>query len=1497
MEFAMAKTILWFMFLVVSVEIVSAEEGCYGAVFVATSVVLTVLITLLVVGAVYFWFRKRQKSEHLILETDPEKGKAEYAFDNPGFKDATILAKSQDPTKCDPEKAGKQKWNNWAGISSITAKPEKKKTLDDSSLKEQEVKVVTLKSHDFAGLGFNICGNMKEGIYIKDILHRGPASESGKLSPGDRIKSVTINFDHIVYEDALSILSFASPYEIRLEAKGGRILFGSSSKSGNPSHPIYRSSSNVHLQEVMNMSKTRLSTENLTDPNSSNLSKSLSNTTTLERKDSKSPRPTHNQVNKLQNNIFNPEQLKNQLEQKINSAETEMRIKAEPMKMEIEVQKTENKHQKFGIKVFPTDLQRSPKSAETSQNDNNTNIEKREVHTSIDEVDAKTIYSPSTDEFLQEKEQFNRNDTAYGSGLKRDENGIPQEIPSHMLNAAVAARRNRKSQADMIFSEEDSKVLKKTKGKAPSPPTDDKSKKSNENFNLTDISSDMEVSPQCSLHNVEYNSIQAENGASNDNGMKNFEEDSEEETDKHSSVNTIELNSCDITIHQGENDEKQSRKTASTGDLTRIHKTRISSSGTLERAQSLDITDSGIPNLTKNTKGGKDRFDLDSDEDFFGQVMLNKEPRLSLILDGLNTFQRNRLKKSTEWGNLEDAILRSNREEESISPDTVHNHSPANSSFNFAEQSAEFNAVVNKINEIKKESQEIEYVKMKESNDDLHQNIIQQNDQEKLNLSEKPKNQLWPTETETSITIQPVNPIRVRQKSTDVTTPKINHTNKTNIQNEIWPKELEEIDQRPVGKNEPGITSSIYKIETYKPKYEFGTVSPRNFVSVSTESHSSGTEHEKIDIEPTRTISRTILAENSNEKPDFPLENSNNTDSIIEIVANSINIDDMIMSETPPEDISELETIEMKNRETSNNNEITTVNVNSNIESIEITPEKTKMDKVKLHKRQQIPTKDSEKLLPPEMCETDIEKEMFAEAGTEVSESLNSEFIASSSMRSNVESHSEFERNSETGELYTAMNNTDESKTLTDTAPKYTKDTESFIFNEKYSNNQEGTYDLRGDTNVSDDIKVSRHSFGSLERPKSDDAKSIESTKYSSSVINVTVNNVHAENGTPSMHSLELSVNGSSGEATNSLQSESELYTTALNQSLKTERETSKISINTPDLIKNATITEAINTLNGDMNQMVSFEESSNVDQKRAITINSTNHSETVDMGNLKSSMENLSKHSSLTYITEIQVTPTNTNPNVSEIEILTSTNKASPHSKSLEAESYVKSYEIKDMEPNKETKTTFEVKDISERSSSSFKIDPEKELHKIQEIAQEQLKKLPEMRFSTSSYENSIKNVEKRQSQVELLKSNFEKSPPKTPKTDITRSRIPISTTMKTPPTTPEHKESSANADNEKELFEIMSSSVHSTPMVNTTKYQKPAVTKNVTVTSIRTNSRIPSGLPVSGIRPPVPPKRTDQDNDSLSSTNSSISSFKQWVFNPVNSVTSIPSPGKQEK
>ena len=38
---------------------------------------------------------------------------------------------------------------------------------------------------------------------------------------GDKIVNVTISFSHIVYEDALTILSYASPYDVTLELEKG----------------------------------------------------------------------------------------------------------------------------------------------------------------------------------------------------------------------------------------------------------------------------------------------------------------------------------------------------------------------------------------------------------------------------------------------------------------------------------------------------------------------------------------------------------------------------------------------------------------------------------------------------------------------------------------------------------------------------------------------------------------------------------------------------------------------------------------------------------------------------------------------------------------------------------------------------------------------------------------------------------------------------------------------------------------------------------------------------------------------------------------------------------------------------------------------------------------------------------------------------------------------------------------------------------------------------
>ncbi|KAK6013602.1 hypothetical protein OSTOST_21079 [Ostertagia ostertagi] len=110
---------------------------------------------------------------------------------------------------------------------------------------------VLLKTDNAAGFGMNIQGSMNEGIYVKTIVPMGAADQTGNILPGDRIKSLTINFDNMVYEDALTLLSYASPYKVKFELER---------KVGNPTtdgvtthvagariHPLFRSNTLTHI--------------------------------------------------------------------------------------------------------------------------------------------------------------------------------------------------------------------------------------------------------------------------------------------------------------------------------------------------------------------------------------------------------------------------------------------------------------------------------------------------------------------------------------------------------------------------------------------------------------------------------------------------------------------------------------------------------------------------------------------------------------------------------------------------------------------------------------------------------------------------------------------------------------------------------------------------------------------------------------------------------------------------------------------------------------------------------------------------------------------------------------------------------------------------------------------------------------------------------------------------------------------------------------------------
>lgn len=631
------------------------RDTCFGAGNVAGAVIGTFFTTIFLLLVAAFLYRqwRKQRGKHLVLVTDPEIVEEAYAFDNPCFKDVTISSTNRiregAASLISGDTPGKDSARWSTSWTSLGLGNDKRKTLDDSYLgpKATRINVVSLKSRDFTGLGFNICGNMREGIFVKDLLHRGPASESGRIHPGDRIASIKISFRNMVYEDALTILSYASPYDVKLEVENGGI--GSKpttllKKSVGPSaaricHPLYRSQSIPELSQSKSIAKRLF----IVDPNDSINSNYSTMNSTL-----KSTKSTPN----------------SQTFQKC-------------------YEESKNNHHKFGIKVLPS-LDGTVHRIE-NQNEHNTNLERRHSK----KLDAEKHLSNMNKAFTigDKKEEAQRqqtsqvlpalkgkNDTFESHSDTLDKNSkfsdtsIPSEVPAEVHNAAMAARRNRKNNYELLnipkniesIETDDFKSQQKNKRKAPPPP-----KSNNYDIEYTSpIKKESSITKECNLRNDEISSIadytdslseyikkvrETERIESVEEKVETLiidERHSESDTDSEiqNSFTTIELNPADITIHRtpipetnDDEDEEDDvyRKAASLGDLSKYE---CRTSATLERAQSLDMTDTG----TKKRKAPLPPEDInESTED------LTK-------LDQMDTFDRRLLKKSNEWGNLED---------------------------------------------------------------------------------------------------------------------------------------------------------------------------------------------------------------------------------------------------------------------------------------------------------------------------------------------------------------------------------------------------------------------------------------------------------------------------------------------------------------------------------------------------------------------------------------------------------------------------------------------------------------------------------------------------------------------------------------------------------------------------------------------------------------------------------------------------------------------------
>ncbi|CAG9822364.1 unnamed protein product [Phaedon cochleariae] len=1550
----------------------TTSDGCYGGGSVAAAVVVTCLLTALVLGVCAVWWRRyraKQVPDHLILETDPEKGKGVYAFDNPGFKDASYLAAAKQHLDADKSDLTKSKWQ-WTPLSAFAVKSERRRALDDSAIEGNAVKVISLKSHDFTGLGFNICGNMKEGIFVKDVLQRGPASESGKLNSGDRIHSVTINFEHIVYEDALTILGYASPYEVTIEATSGKSALNSPDQGGQPSHPVYRSSSWSDLYRVGKSSKRKLFGDDVNEPNSthSSMQKSRSNMTTLERKESKSPKPKQPRTKKPSALNFSPDKIQTQLEQKIVSdSQSDPEL----------IHKIENKHQKFGVRVLPMEIQqKSPKILE--QNENNINIEKNQLNApilSIDEVDDPKKPPPvrrrekkQSGETPEKADNFDRN-SLNGSGIKRTKEGIPLELPAHMLNAASAALRNR---------EDDSK--NKRKGRAPAVP---------------------EETRNTPTPSKEYNS----------------DSDAEE---NHSSVNTIELNATEITIHQIEDEQLQNRKTLSAGDLSQIRR-QNSPIGTLERAQSLDIPDS--------------------------EEVLHKEPRLSLILDGLSTFERNRLKKSSEWGQLEDAILKSKEED----PDE------------------EFDAVINKVNELRRESR-MEEPKIKNQiwpSFDGHLNGSMAQRAEKpvsddgfvrreRAVAEKTVTKPLPPPVRKTVNNRIDEPFEAARSNTkavasleavntdQVKLPRTGYSGQlpefSRVEDETAPNNLDTVDFGPhrsvqdnaaggdnyfaenaptdketdnIVPNKSSLEQTVAELETASKVPETINLVPhRNEQTNPIESHdfiksnipesqavgilTASKDPDTIDAVPYKNYQEMTIKNNdfvrSYTSIEFPAAKSRtalNETETVNIVPHSFQVKKSAEHKTAAKDSESVDVLpnSIENYFTSESQVVGNETALNNSGTVNLVPHLTPLEFPANENK--IASKETEtvKIVPHgssygntiagyETASKDSEtiNVVSHRNNQETAMKYNDSITAPESQVVGISTVSEvFEpinevqyRNGreESKEFSTAENNTSNETKIVNIVPHRINQERTAVTNDvaKFSTSLEVSLDddesasngldsvhvvpqesrqmkpfAMSNTPDSPSVEVEKtpsdvenwnaKSYTSIEFPLSEDTKASNNTagfgihRENSPVKDKTASNDHeASYGstpiesvrTKSYTSFEIPMN-EDRKPSNRL----ETVAVIPDRTNRRQRQPEDVEPNQREPAKPGEVLSKIPLLNSMVANQKRESRAGNVsdETKTAATLNTAglthNFLYTEQLNSYSYGITNVPDDVKVSYLvpddvkslTNVNVTKISNGDNELHSLELSVNENSDLYSTAVEStlrlgsadaeRSYVTEIRVT---PNGSgesgavpTGRGFAVADgkvEGEKEEKSGEAAEENELEKIKEIAERQLKKLPEMRFTTSSYEPS-RIPEKRHSNIEHLRSNFEK--PKLQRQE-SKSRIPIATTHKTPPTSPERRDSRhLDAEQDEAILELMAASVSSTPAKYQFQPRQPPA-KNVTVTSIRSPapSKLPSGLPTLGGGRSPPRKTEGSSGGSRGPSDGPESPFKRWVFDASN-VTNV--------
>lgn len=258
------------------------------------------------------------------------------------------------------------------------------------------------------------------------------------MNAGDKITSITIDFRHIVQEDAATILSYASPYNVQLELIDSNGMSNVMSQNVNQpalTHPLYRPRSQEDLNTIERNARKKLFTK---DDNSYPTLK-------MDQQQSVQPKPRSpvSQLPQAHEENEKKNSLKKIQNYFIDMVEEKFQTKASHSNDLCDGKKG----MKFGIRVLPPNLNgkdtgKSPNKVQ-ADNDNNANIERIENH--VEMVQQPSPAPPEAMKRSKNKSQtahddananakpvpFERHGSINSSGIKRDAAGIPQVNFNH----------------------------------------------------------------------------------------------------------------------------------------------------------------------------------------------------------------------------------------------------------------------------------------------------------------------------------------------------------------------------------------------------------------------------------------------------------------------------------------------------------------------------------------------------------------------------------------------------------------------------------------------------------------------------------------------------------------------------------------------------------------------------------------------------------------------------------------------------------------------------------------------------------------------------------------------------------------------------------------------------------------------------------------------------------------------------------------------------------